>query len=80
MFCRKCGTEIKDGTIFCSNCGENINRINEPSEAFTQTNNSSNNDKAVSFINSIISTKFLLSPQNQRLPHQRRCRSEMRQS
>ena len=54
MFCRKCGTEIKDGTIFCSNCGENINRINEPSEAFTQTNNISNNDKAVSFINSII--------------------------
>lgn len=54
MFCRKCGTEIKDGTIFCSNCGENINRINEPSEAITQTNNISNNDKAVSFINSII--------------------------
>ena len=54
MFCRKCGAEIKDGTIFCSNCGENINRINEPSGVITQTNNSSNNDEAVSFISSII--------------------------
>jgi len=50
MFCRKCGTEIKEGTIFCSNCGENINRINEASAPNIQTSN----EKAVGFINSII--------------------------
>ena len=54
MFCRKCGTEIKEGTIFCSNCGENINRIGEPTETTTHANNSNSNDKAVNFINSII--------------------------
>lgn len=54
MFCRKCGTEIKDGTIFCSNCGENINRIGEPTAVTTYANNSNSNDKAVGFINSII--------------------------
>lgn len=54
MFCRKCGTEIKEGTIFCSSCGENINRINEPISVTAKANNDSINDIAVSFINSII--------------------------
>lgn len=26
MFCRFCGSEVKDGEIFCSNCGEKIQR------------------------------------------------------
>ncbi len=69
MFCRKCGTEIKDGTIFCSNCGENINRVNETSEVVTQNTAvaTNSNDKAVKYINSILAifkNFFVKGPRN----------------
>ncbi|MBQ1283749.1 MAG: zinc ribbon domain-containing protein, partial [Clostridia bacterium] len=25
MFCSKCGTEVKNGALFCQNCGANQN-------------------------------------------------------
>jgi len=31
MFCEKCGSALKDGSIFCENCGAKVNVIENPS-------------------------------------------------
>lgn len=36
MKCKKCGTEIKDGNIFCTNCGTSINEENTNTETKTK--------------------------------------------
>ena len=37
-FCKKCGSEIEDNTVFCPNCGENITLINGVSQEKTSEN------------------------------------------
>ncbi|MBQ2420808.1 MAG: zinc ribbon domain-containing protein, partial [Clostridia bacterium] len=41
MFCSKCGTEVKNGALFCQNCGanQNVNLKNSssPSEILPST-------------------------------------------
>ncbi|MDY5985725.1 zinc ribbon domain-containing protein [Sporofaciens sp. SGI.106] len=46
MFCRKCGTEIKDGVKFCPVCGTKVNQ--ESNQQIYSVNNSTNQftDKA----------------------------------
>lgn len=39
-FCKKCGSEIEDNTVFCPNCGENITLINgTPQEIPSENSN-----------------------------------------
>ncbi|MGN1339908.1 MAG: zinc-ribbon domain-containing protein [Oscillospiraceae bacterium] len=37
MFCRKCGTQLPDDSIFCHKCGAGIEIINAPSEKMQNT-------------------------------------------
>ena len=42
-YCSKCGSEIKEGSSFCQNCGEKINSI--PSQPATNTTTSNGSTK-----------------------------------
>lgn len=35
MFCNGCGSNIKDGTVFCPKCGQRLKKLPEESRAFT---------------------------------------------
>lgn len=37
MFCTKCGTELNDDAIFCSSCGEKVNRIENNEQSTTES-------------------------------------------
>jgi hypothetical protein len=43
MFCRNCGSEVKDNTKFCSKCGSNVERINIDANQINRQNETSNN-------------------------------------
>ena len=62
MYCKKCGAQLDDNALFCSNCGEkclaDIN-ITEPSEPVKKK--TSGGEKILRFINivAIIFTMFI---------------------
>ena len=41
MFCRKCGTELQESSIFCSNCGEKVGDLSNAHQLNNQPNNTS---------------------------------------
>ena len=43
MFCRHCGSEIKDDAKFCSKCGSNVERINIEANPINRQDETSNN-------------------------------------
>ena len=48
MKCKKCGSEIKDGNLFCVNCGTSIesNKVEEKNVKKKETNKDNNAKKA----------------------------------
>lgn len=43
MFCRNCGSEVKDNAKFCSKCGSNVERINIEANQINRQDKTSNN-------------------------------------
>ena len=47
MFCKKCGKELPDNAVFCSNCGYSVNAVNhETAGASPVSNNSDDSDSS----------------------------------
>lgn len=44
MFCKKCGSTLPEGTIYCSNCGEKIEPIENNNSSVNINNNQVNNN------------------------------------
>ena len=38
MYCGKCGTQIDDNALFCTNCGEKTLNSNKSTQQTTKTN------------------------------------------
>ena len=43
MFCRHCGSEVKDNAKFCSKCGSNVERTNIETNQINRQDETSNN-------------------------------------
>ena len=53
MFCRKCGAELQEASIFCSNCGEKVGDLSNAPQLNNQPNNTSTQPSSSSYITSV---------------------------
>jgi len=61
MYCGKCGSEIREGSLFCPNCGNKVNQINADLHKQNEKANSKNKTKAKKIIKKVIITVLVLS-------------------